>query len=522
MNTSQLLKTAGGLGRPRLLVLGDLILDRYTWADAERVSQEAPVLLLRVKRRDAKLGGAGAVCQMVDGLEADVACAGVVGDDVEGLSIGKLLGDTGIDHTLLLADPSRPTTVKERFMGRASSAGSHQVLRVDSEVRDPLPRPLQQRLWQSIEPRLRDFDAVLISDYDKGVCTPWLLGKLIPAARRAGRPVIVDPVRATSGAAAFKRYRGATTMTPNRLEAELATGIKIVTSDDAAAAGKVLCRDYQLDVAVITMDRDGMALVDGDGQVQTFPTRARSVYDITGAGDMVLSMIGVALAAGVEIREALELANVAAGLEVEHLGVAVVGRDEVRAELSNSSRAAGKHVTLDQMEQIAGQLRDQGRRLVFTNGCFDLLHVGHVRNLQEAAAQGDTLVVALNSDESIRRLKGPHRPVIGQQDRAAILGALDCVDYVLIFNADTPDHLLRRLRPDVLVKGGAYDVEQVVGHEIVTRYGGRVHLTGHVAGISTTRILDSIAAGHAPAGPHFATQNIVPGKTKKANDSSHT
>ena len=493
MDATRLLEIVDRLGHPRLLVVGDVVLDRYTWGDAERVSQEAPVLLLRTARREARLGGAGAVSQMVRGLEAHVALAGVVGNDNEATTVRRLLDKSNIDHECLLHDPSRPTTVKERFMGRAASAASHQVLRVDSEVRRPIDANLQQRLAMLLEDRLDRFDAVLISDYDKGVCTPELLAHVIAAARERGIPVVVDPIRASQGGVAYKRYRGATTMTPNRYEAELATGLPVGSIDDAAAAGQALCRMCRLDYAVITLDRDGMARIDTEGRCEHFPTQARHVYDITGAGDMVLSAIGLALAAGVDARDALWLANVAAGLEVARLGVAVVGRDELAEALAAACPAQSqKIVTLEQMTREARRLRAQGARLVFTNGCFDLLHVGHVRNLQEAAAQGDRLVVALNSDQSVRRLKGPGRPVIGQDDRAALLAALGCVDYVLVFDDDTPNELLRQIKPDVLVKGSGYAPHEVVGHEIVQQYGGRIHLTSHLDGISTTDILRSI------------------------------
>jgi len=518
MDASRLLHALENLGRPRLLVLGDVILDRYTWADAERVSQEAPVLLLRTRRREARLGGAGAVSQMVQGLGAEVALAGVVGNDTDAGGVRRILEQSGIDAQCVAADDSRPTTVKERFMGRAASAASQQVLRVDSEERHPLDQATERRIWRDLEPRLAQFDAVLVSDYDKGVCTPWLLEQVTVAARRLGKPVIVDPIRAIAGPAAYDRYRGATTMTPNRYEAQLATGVEVSTVGDVRAAGVRLCEQCGLDYAVITLDRDGMARVDPQGDVEHFPTRAQSVYDITGAGDMVLSMIGVAQAGGASVHDSLWLANVAAGLEVERLGVAIVERDEICHTLRKAiGDGPQKLVQLDWLAGEAERLRHAGQRLVFTNGCFDLLHVGHVRNLQEAAAQGDRLVVALNSDASVQRLKGPNRPVINEQDRASILAALACVDYVILFDDDDPCELLRRVRPDVLVKGGAYGVEEVVGHEIVTAYGGRVHLTGHVAGISTSDILRSIAGGHSLRGPHFASSG-EPGTANRSNE----
>ena len=518
MSFADLLSTFDGLARPRVLVLGDLILDRYTFGDAERVSQEAPVILLRADQREARLGGAANVSNMLRGLEAEVTCAGVVGADRDGDLARQLLDAAGVDVGCLVTDPSRPTTVKERFIGRAQGRHPHQMLRVDSEVRHPIAAALEQPLLEELLGRLGDYDIVLVSDYDKGVCTPTLLRAVIDAGRAAGVPVIVDPIRGAD----YSRYRGATSMTPNRLEAEMATGLKIVTTDDALAAAGRLRRELQLDLGIVTLDRDGMALIDADGKGSIVATRPRAVYDVTGAGDMALAMIGVALAAGLPAVEAVRLANVAAGLEVEKVGVAVIPRAEIRQRLveeqwmsererPNASpqprtvAARDKIVGLEELVRRAAGHRAAGQKIVFTNGCFDLLHVGHTTYLAEARALGDVLVVAVNSDAGVRRLKGATRPVIGQADRAGMLAALAAVDYVLIFDDDTPHELLRRLRPEVLVKGGTYTPEQVVGHEVVAAYGGQVCVAGLVQGMSTTNILKSLG-GHALPGPHFANR----------------
>jgi len=507
MSHNDLLTTLDGLGRPRLLVLGDLILDRYTFGNAERVSQEAPVLLLRADRREARLGGAANVCNMLRGLDAECVCCGVVGDDADGREMRAMLIEAGVDDSGLLADPSRPTTVKERFIGRAANRHPHQILRVDSEVRDPLAAELAQRLLARVLELLPDCHALLISDYDKGVCTPQVLRAAIDAARAAGVPVLVDPIRGSD----FGRYRGATTMTPNRLEAELATGVRVATPADALAAGRELCRVAELEAALVTLDSQGMMLVWPDGQGEHFATRPRAVYDITGAGDMVLATVGLCLAAGTTWEEAVRLANVAGGLEVEKVGVARVSRDEIRVDLLASARAGMpgcKIVTLEQLLPLVEARRaaaqrhegcdpcDRRERVVFTNGCFDLLHVGHVTYLAEAATRGDTLIVGLNSDSSVRRLKGPSRPVIGQSDRAAMLSALACVDFVVSFDDPTPLELIRALRPDVLVKGGDYrdKLEEITGREFVESYGGELYLTGLVEGVSTTKILKTVAA----------------------------
>jgi D-beta-D-heptose 7-phosphate kinase / D-beta-D-heptose 1-phosphate adenosyltransferase len=499
MSHVDLLRAFDRLSRPRVMVLGDLILDRYTWGNAERVSQEAPVILLRADRREARLGGAANVCHMLRGLEAQTTCLGIVGADADGSLLRRHLLDSGVDETAVLVDRTRPTTVKERFMGRAANRHPHQILRVDSEVREPICQELEDQLLARVVKRLRDHDMLLISDYDKGVCTTRILREAIDAATRAGVRVVVDPIRGAD----YQRYHGATTMTPNRLEAELATSLKINTPDDAFRAGERLCRTLGLAMAIVTLDRDGMALVWPDGQGELFPTRARAVYDITGAGDMVLAMIGVALAAGTTPEIAIQLGNMAAGIEVEKIGVAQVSRDEIRGRLlADQPDGRSKVVTIDELERVAIAHRARGESIVFTNGCFDLLHVGHVSYLQEAARMGDHLVVGLNTDASVRRLKGPSRPVINETDRAAILAALACVSQVVLFDADTPHELLRRLRPDVLVKGGTYQPSEVVGQEVVEEYGGRVCVTGMVDGISTSAIVASLAENQTLRGPH--------------------
>lgn len=492
MSSTDLLTVLDRLGRPRVLVLGDLILDRYTYGDAERISQEAPIVVLRASRREERLGGAANVCNMLSGLEAKVVCAGIVGNDEAGVAMRGLLEDAGVESQLLLVDAARPTTVKERFVGRAQAKHPSQILRVDHEVTTPLSGELESRLIAGILAQLDSADVVLVADYSKGVCTPRVLQEVIAAARERSVPVLVDPIRDGG----FERYHGATMIKPNRVEAERALGRKIRSADDALAAGERLCAQFAAEMAVVTLDSDGMALVHADGGGEVYPTRVRNVYDITGAGDMVLATLGLCLACGIAAADAVRLANVTGGLEVEQPGVVVLSRDEIRADLL-ASRASASHKvgTLDQAVQLANRARAQGKAVVFTNGCFDLLHVGHVTYLAEAASLGDLLIVGVNSDASVRKLKGPQRPVINERDRAAMLAALAAVAFVVVFDEDTPCDLLRAIRPDVLVKGGTYTPEQVVGHEIVTAYGGKVCVTSVVDGISTTRILETI---HAP------------------------
>jgi D-beta-D-heptose 7-phosphate kinase/D-beta-D-heptose 1-phosphate adenosyltransferase len=498
---------------PRVLVLGDLILDRYTFGNAERVSPEAPVLVLLADAQEVRLGGAASVAFLLRALGAHVTLAGVVGDDQAGRLLQKLVHDAGIDCTLVITDPNRPTTTKERFVGRAADRHPHQMLRVDSETREPIRLDVQDQILGDLTDRVYDHEALLISDYAKGVCSPRLLATVITAARIAEIPSIVDPARTAD----FGRYHRATLVKPNRFEAELASSRKIRTPQDALVAGQRLCRHHEFGAALITLDQEGMALVQDDESEELFPAEPREVYDITGAGDMALATLGVCLASKLPLQSAIRIANVAAGLEVERLGVAPVTRQELRAALLPSgtaeprpetrlasadpvgsaksefrrprSEVASKLVTLPELTELASHYRFAKKTTVFTNGCFDLLHVGHVTCLQEAAALGDVLIVAVNSDATVRALKGEGRPVISENDRALLLASLGFVDHVLIFDDPTPHRLLEQIRPDVLVKGAT--TVDVVGQEVVESYGGRVCCTvTHVDRVSTTEILE--------------------------------
>jgi D-beta-D-heptose 7-phosphate kinase/D-beta-D-heptose 1-phosphate adenosyltransferase len=486
MSVADLLTTFQNLGHPRLLAIGDFILDRYTWGNTERTSQEAPVVVLLADHGEDRLGGAANVCHMLRGLEAEVTCAGVVGSDENGQTVRRLLSQAGVDTTLLMTDPTRPTTVKERFIGRAQGRHSHQILRVDREVTTPLESKIESQFLDGIRAQIGRHDLVVVSDYGKGVCTPRLLAGIVSAAKAAGVPVVVDPNRNAD----FTNYRGVTAMTPNRTEAGAATGTKIETIDQAFAAGRILCDRLGLAMAIVTLDRDGMALVHADGRSEIFPTYPRAVYDVTGAGDMVLAMIGACLADGLTPADAVRLGNIAGGLEVEKVGVAVIPRGEICDRLlAERTASLGKLVSFKELLTLAEAQRRQGRKIVFTNGCFDLLHVGHITTLQEASRLGDVLVVAVNSDESVRKLKGDGRPLVTQENRAALLAALACVNYVVLFDADTPVELLKQLRPEVLVKGGDYRPDEIVGYEVVNGYGGKVHLARKVDGISTAQIV---------------------------------
>jgi D-beta-D-heptose 7-phosphate kinase/D-beta-D-heptose 1-phosphate adenosyltransferase len=481
------------LGQPRVLVVGDVMLDRYVWGDAERISQEAPVILLHADRREERLGGASSVATLLRALGARVALAGVVGADPDGGRIRQMLVDLGIDDEAVLLDADRPSTVKERYVGRAQQRHPQQMLRVDYETRTPLSVAKDEELCQAVARQSRKADVVLISDYDKGVCTPALLASAITAARGRGLRVLADPIRGSD----YRKYHGCSAITPNRLEAGLAVGRTLGTSAEALAAAAELRERLDLEAAIVTLDKEGMALVNADGRREIFPTRPRQVYDITGAGDMVLAVLGMALAGGTDYDSAIRLANVAGGLEVEKIGVATVTRDEILHDLLHGGRSEHGPVKEFPRSTLAQEIEDRrrhGQRIAFTNGCFDVLHAGHVHYLREARAQADLLVVGLNSDSSVRALKGPGRPVNPEEARAAVLAALEMVDYLTIFEELTPLEVIRALRPDVLVKGADYHRGEVIGADFVESYGGHVYLAPLREGFSTTRILQRVGA----------------------------
>ncbi len=473
----------------KILILGDLMLDHYTSGDAERVSPEAPVLVLRVESEEARPGGAASVAALLRGLDAEVIAAGVIGQDANGRILRALLHDDGINDSLVIGEDGRRTTTKERFLGRTMSRHAHQMLRVDFEHRHAMTTESEDRLAQGILEQLSQCAGVLVSDYAKGSCTPALLRLLIDAAKQHDIPVVVDPSRGSN----YDRYCGATVVKPNRIEAQEATSQQVVTSADAFRVATMLCERHRLGSVVITLDQDGMVVCTANHGSEHYPAQVRAVCDVTGAGDMVLSVLGLCLANGVSLSDAAHLANLAAGLEVERQGVGVITRSELVGQLGASISARSlKLVSLEQMVSLANRYHSEDKRIVFTNGCFDLLHVGHVTYLQAAAQLGDVLIVAINSDASVRRMKGSNRPVISEQDRASILSALSSVAHVLIFDDDTPHHLLQILRPDILVKGGTYTLDGVVGRDLVEAYGGRVCTVGLREGISTTNLLSRI------------------------------
>lgn len=464
----------------RIWVVGDAMLDTWVRGDAGRISPEAPVPVVRVSERAASLGGAAHVARSVEALGGAVTLAGVVGDDAAAAELIALCAHHRVDAAALAVTPGRPTTSKVRVV-----AHGQQLVRFDTEddaaLDDAATDAIIAALGDAPEPA-----AIVVSDYAKGVVGPRLFAWLAGVAQGLGVPLLVDPKRPD-----FAAYRGATVITPNAREFVVAAGAEVDLDDDGAlgsAAARIAERAGDASL-VVTLGPRGMAVWRPDGPVARVGVTARRVYDVTGAGDTVMATLALGLVAGLSLVEAAELANRAAGLAVERPGAALITAADLAHGLAPPPRTLGPTGRED-LEARLAWWRLRGDRIVFTNGCFDLIHTGHLSLLRQAASFGDVLVVGLNSDDSVGRLKGPTRPLNNAEDRAEILTALTWVDAVVIFDEDTPLELLRVVRPDVLVKGADYRLDQVVGRDEVESWGGRVELARLVEERSTTRLVE--------------------------------
>lgn len=477
----------------RILLVGDLILDRYLYGDAERISPEAPVPVLRTLERREAPGGSANVAACAAALGCRVVCCGLVGRDRHGDTLLRLLSEGGIDASSVVAVDDRPTTTKTRLVGLAQHRHRQQLLRVDEEVRGPLDGKLAASLRDRACASVANVDVICIEDYDKGLISTGLVEAIVAQARRHQKPVLVDPARISD----YSRYRGVNILTPNRAELAMAAGTELNTLEALAAAAEKLIAPLAADAFVVTADRDGAVLVERGRPWKHLPTTPRSVYDNTGAGDAVLAMLAAAVGSGADLESATRLANVAGGLEVEKFGCVPISADEVLAELRLESRLRGGKL------RSAGELvpeitlrRDRGETVAFTNGCFDILHAGHVDFLRRCRQEASMLVVGLNSDASVRQQnKGGDRPIVAFEHRAALLAALEMVDYVVGFEEADPGQLIRQIRPDVLIKGEDWAGKGVVGSDTVKSHGGRVVLLPLVDGLSTTNIIERIRRG---------------------------
>jgi D-beta-D-heptose 7-phosphate kinase / D-beta-D-heptose 1-phosphate adenosyltransferase len=470
----------------RILVLGDVMLDRFIYGSVARVSPEAPIPVLDVSHSTHSAGGAANVARNVAAIGAHATLIGVAGADQWAKDLkAQIESSPGIDAQLVI-DSDRPTTVKTRYV-----ADGQQVLRADRELRDPLGEDTASRLLGEFTRALPQTDVVVLSDYAKGVLSERVTRAAIAAARSAGKPVVVDPK-----AKDLRRYSGASVLTPNRLELQVASGTDCGTDAAVELAAHAFVAGGVCSSMVVTRGKDGMSVVSADRPVVHLRTMARQVFDVSGAGDTAVAALSLGLAAGADIVSASTLANMAAGIVVGKLGTAVVTSSELIEQLTPLNERAGdsKIYTLDSVLTLSQSWREQGARLAFTNGCFDLLHPGHVSLLDQAKRSADRLIVGLNSDESIRRLKGPTRPIQNEIARATVLSSLKFVDAVIIFAEDTPIGLIHALEPDVLVKGADYSLDQVVGGDFVRSRGGTVLLAELVKGQSTSGMVQRAAA----------------------------
>ena len=472
-----------GLPNPKILVVGDLILDRYADGKTGRVSPEAPVLVFEFDSERYLLGGACNVAANLRNLGAETSVLGVIGDDEAGRTLRTLLHDDGIDTSCLVTDRTRPTTRKTRYVAKTA-----QVLRVDEESKAPIAGDAEKELLALLSQRPFPWQSILLSDYGKGVLTPKVIRAAVDAAKSAGGIVVVDPKGKD-----YSIYRGVDLLTPNREEAEAATGISIKGTPELHKAAEKLRALTGIKTATITLGKDGIFFENEDGSHRILPTEARQVFDVTGAGDTVVAVLTFCRTCGVSLPDSLALANIAASITVGKFGTWAPSRQEVMARLGEGGSTGRKILTQPEAAVVATRLRTEGRRLVFTNGCFDILHPGHCEYLQKARSYGDALMVAVNTDESVRRQeKGPGRPINTLEDRMAVLSALAAVDYVVPFDEDTPKDLIEMLTPQVLAKGEDWRDKGVVGREWVESHGGQVILVPLRAGKSTTSIVEKV------------------------------
>ena len=484
----ELINIVQNLGSPKVLLAGDFLLDVYVYGDALRISPEAPVPVLKVISKEYRPGGAASVAADLAALGAKTICLGAVGKDTNAQTLKMLLEGVGADISGMVEVLDRPTITKERFVGLAQHIHPQQLLRVDEENDSPLNEQIYQKLLDMYKKKLPQVDIVCLQDYNKGLFEKDFCVSLIKLAKAAGKKVLIDP----APKADFIKYSNASVITPNRLEASAASGIDIKTIDDAAKAAAKLCKELKLDAVVITLDREG-AYLKTNSIGQHIPTITRKVYDVTGAGDMVLAALAAALAAGVDYKLAVEICNIAGGIEVEKFGTATVSIDEIINELISRKQKSGSK--LKSFEQLESQLkwhRSLKHKIVFTNGCFDVLHRGHIEFLNFCKKQGDIVVLALNSDKSVKKIKGPDRPINNQLDRAAVLSALECIDYIVIFDEPDPLNTVKKVKPDVLVKGQDWEQKGVIGREFVESNGGKVVLAPLVEGKSSTDTIEKM------------------------------
>lgn len=475
---SQLLNCLEALEGARVLCLGDVMLDRFVHGEVARISPEAPIPVFRVGEERAMLGGAGNVVRNLSGLGAQARLIAVIGSDAAGGEVTRHLEDAGAPSSRLITDGARRTSIKTRYI-----AANQQMLRADEEDTGPLSGAVRSEVMAALGGAIGDCDVLVLADYGKGVLADGLAAAAIETASARGIPVIVDPQGVDYGI-----YAGAHLIAPNLKELADAARADVGSEDAIEAAARKLMKTCGLDCVLATRSADGMTLFEAGGGRTHLAAEAREVFDVSGAGDTVVATLAAALAGGVALDQGAELANLAAGIVVGKLGTAVAYGSDLAQVLRHRELAGGeaKILTLAQALDRVRLWRDQGKTIGFTNGCFDLLHPGHLTTLAQAKAACDHLIVALNSDASVKRLKGEARPIQGEAARAQVLASLETVDLVIVFTEDTPAHLIEAIRPEVFIKGADYNVDEIPEARIVEGYGGRILLAELEDGHSTT------------------------------------
>ncbi|MBC8310239.1 MAG: bifunctional heptose 7-phosphate kinase/heptose 1-phosphate adenyltransferase [Phycisphaerales bacterium] len=489
---SDLLTKVLQIQRPSILVIGDLMLDETVSGDAERLSPDSPVPVLEVRSVQSRLGGAANVARCLVAMNASVECLGVVGNDKEGELLIQLLASEGIDSSNILRVEDRPTTVKRSIVGLAQHRHPQKMFRVDHESREPLKSEHAEVLISKLNEIINKFDVVCIEDYGKGVVAEAICVRIIEHCKDAGVEVIVDP----AGIEDYSKYAGATAITPNRTEAEKATGSRLDDAnplEGAATLATTMCESLHMHAAVVTLDRHGAVLKENGQKAIHVPTRARSVYDVTGAGDIVLAAIAVGRGGRLDWKECVELANVAAGLEVEKFGATPIPMSQIHKELlSMQADCNGKIRSSEDLAIEIAAAKEIGQRVVLTNGCFDVIHAGHVSYLREAAKLGDILIVGVNSDEQVALQKGEGRPIYTADERMDILAELQCVSYIIQFEEPTASELIKSVCPDLYVKGGDYVPEEINEYNLLKELGIEIQLLSERPGRSSTDVVSQL------------------------------
>lgn len=480
---SRLMPAIEGFADARVLCVGDVMLDRFVYGEVSRISPEAPIPVMKRTRDEVMPGGAGNVMRNIVSLGAQCGFISVIGDDDTGRRLIALAGQQERLEPYLITDKTRRSSEKTRFV-----CGNQQLLRCDDEQPEPLNEASEAKLLSLLKQTLPDYRLLALSDYAKGVLTDRVLREAVALAEQHGVPVFIDPKRAD-----WSAYAGADLLSPNLAELRLACPGEALKTDEAITeAARGLCSRYELAQLLVTRGQDGMSLIPAQGDVQHVAAHAREVFDVSGAGDTVMATLAVAHASGLALPEAAALANLAAAIVVGRRGTACIYRTDLKAALHqlDVTTSHAKIVPVGLADTMIAGWRAGGESIGFTNGCFDVLHVGHLHALQDARRHCDRLVVAINSDASVRRLKGEDRPLNGEMDRAALLAGLGCVDLVVIFREDTPEALIKRFRPDVLMKGADYRRDEVIGGAFVESYGGRIELLPLHEGYSTSALLE--------------------------------